>query len=232
MLGHPDRHRGRHPDGRARRGRPEQGQRADQRAGQQPADRLARAARPARAACAAASGQRVHADRRRRRRRWPSHASPPRTSRPSRRPASAPKSLTNGTTNWTTSVVGTTPAWLPVRARTRDARAVPHRRPTTPRRAAVVVLGPTTASELFGSADPVGQIGDDRRHPVHGRRRARLGRLGLDHQPRRPGHRAAQHRGRPAVRRRHPHVGAVDLRGGDVVRRRCRPPTRRPTTTC
>jgi putative ABC transport system permease protein len=66
------------------------------------------------------------------------------------------QSLTAGTTNWTTSVVGTTPDWLPVRARTltqgrffsvtelNDA-------------AAVTVLGSTTASELFGVRDALGQ---------------------------------------------------------------------------
>jgi putative ABC transport system permease protein len=64
--------------------------------------------------------------------------------------------LVNGSTNWTTSVVGTTPSWLPVRARKLaegrfisagdDAHA-----------GTVVVLGPTTASELFGGLDPVGQ---------------------------------------------------------------------------
>lgn len=64
--------------------------------------------------------------------------------------------LTFASTTWTTSVVGTTPDWLTVRARTMaegrfitsaDNAAV----------AAVTVLGPTTASELFGNVDPVGQ---------------------------------------------------------------------------
>ncbi len=64
--------------------------------------------------------------------------------------------IDNGSTNWTTSVVGTTPSWLTVRARTLesgsfitakdDAAAMP-----------VIVLGPTTADELFGPLDPVGQ---------------------------------------------------------------------------
>ena len=64
--------------------------------------------------------------------------------------------LDRGSTNWTTSVVGTTKAWLTVRARTMQygtfltaadqAAAKP-----------VVVLGPTTAEELFGRFDPVGQ---------------------------------------------------------------------------
>jgi putative ABC transport system permease protein len=69
---------------------------------------------------------------------------------------STSEALTNGTTNWTTSVVGTTSTWPTVRARKlssgrfltdADNAAV----------AAVTVLGPTTASELFGPIDPVGQ---------------------------------------------------------------------------
>ena len=57
---------------------------------------------------------------------------------------------------WTTVVEGTTPPWSTVR----------HRTPTQGRfltaqdvadHAAVAVLGPDTASELFGAADPVGQ---------------------------------------------------------------------------
>lgn len=64
--------------------------------------------------------------------------------------------LTAGATNWTTSVIGTSPEWLSVRARTLaegrflDAADVADE-------GAVVVLGPTTATELFGSADPVGR---------------------------------------------------------------------------
>ena len=66
------------------------------------------------------------------------------------------ESLTAGTTNWTTTVVGTTPAWATVRGRTllegrfltqTDLDAV----------SPVVVLGPTTASELFGARDPLGR---------------------------------------------------------------------------
>ena len=64
--------------------------------------------------------------------------------------------LTAGTTNWTTNVVGTTPDWLPVRARsltegrfftiTELANAAP-----------VAVLGSTTATQLFGGRDALGQ---------------------------------------------------------------------------
>jgi putative ABC transport system permease protein len=64
--------------------------------------------------------------------------------------------LTAGTTNWTTTVVGTEADWLSVRARTvvegrflEDQDVADH--------ADVVVLAPTTASELFGLEDPVGQ---------------------------------------------------------------------------
>ncbi len=63
--------------------------------------------------------------------------------------------LVAGTQNWTTTVVGTTPQWLSVRARTvaegrflTDADALA----ANP----VVVLGATTASQLF-TGDPVGQ---------------------------------------------------------------------------
>jgi putative ABC transport system permease protein len=66
------------------------------------------------------------------------------------------QSLTAGTTNWTTNVVGTTPDWLPVRARSlTEGRFF-----TTAElgdAASVTVLGSTTASELFGGRDPLGQ---------------------------------------------------------------------------
>ncbi len=65
------------------------------------------------------------------------------------------QSLAAGAQTWTSSVVGTTPSWLPVRART----VVDGRFFTDADLAAgntVAVLGSTTASELFTS-NPVGQ---------------------------------------------------------------------------
>jgi putative ABC transport system permease protein len=69
------------------------------------------------------------------------------------------ETLTAGSANWTTNVVGTTPDWLQVRARTiaegrfltaADEKSV----------ADVTVLGPYTAKELFGRSDPLGQTVD------------------------------------------------------------------------
>jgi putative ABC transport system permease protein len=66
------------------------------------------------------------------------------------------ESLVAGTTNWTTTVVGTNPDWLTVRGRTMtEGRFIAGHDLTT--RADVVVLGSTTAEELFGARDPVGQ---------------------------------------------------------------------------
>jgi len=66
------------------------------------------------------------------------------------------ETLTSTGTNWTTTVVGTAPDWLSVRARTvtqgRFLTAADEKAD-----AAVTVLGATTAQELFGSRDPVGQ---------------------------------------------------------------------------
>jgi putative ABC transport system permease protein len=66
------------------------------------------------------------------------------------------ESLTAGSANWTTTVVGSTAAWLPVRARTlAEGRFLTDADQAAA--AAVTVLGPTTATELFGFADPLGQ---------------------------------------------------------------------------
>ena len=66
------------------------------------------------------------------------------------------ESLTNGSTNWTTSVVGSTPSWLTVRARTvSEGRFLTEQDETGD--AAVAVIGSSTAQELFGGVDPVGR---------------------------------------------------------------------------
>ncbi len=69
------------------------------------------------------------------------------------------ETLTAGTANWTTTVVGTNPSWLSVRARTvSEGRFLTQADLTG--HAAVCVLAPTTAQELFGGRDPVGQTVD------------------------------------------------------------------------
>ena len=80
--------------------------------------------------------------------------------------------------------------------------------------AAVVVLGPDTAEELFGATDPVGETVMLQRHHARGGRRARgtvvLGR----HHEQRHGDRAG-HDVRPATRRwHHPRFGQLDLPEG------------------
>ncbi|MBE7188365.1 ABC transporter permease [Jatrophihabitans endophyticus] len=72
--------------------------------------------------------------------------------------ASSSLEIDHGSTNWTTSVVGTTPSWLTVRARSLAEgsfiTAAEQRKGSTD-----IVLGPDTVQELFGSTrfDPVGQ---------------------------------------------------------------------------
>lgn len=65
---------------------------------------------------------------------------------------SSQAALVAGTTNWTSSLVGTTPSWLSVRNRTLAAG-----RFITSGDTDVAVLGPDTASELFGGRSAVGQ---------------------------------------------------------------------------
>jgi putative ABC transport system permease protein len=65
---------------------------------------------------------------------------------------SSQATLVAGTTNWTSSLLGTSPSWLPVRNRTLSAG-----RFLTAADTDVVVLGPDTASELFGGRSAVGQ---------------------------------------------------------------------------
>ena len=69
---------------------------------------------------------------------------------------SSSETLTAGTSNWTTTVVGSTVDWLSVRGRSlTEGRFFDHQDVADD--AAVTVLAPTTAEELFGVADPVGQ---------------------------------------------------------------------------
>ena len=68
----------------------------------------------------------------------------------------AEESLTAGSANWTTRVVGTTPPWVTVRARTLASGSF-FTAPQEASGADVVVLGSATAGELFGSTDVVGQ---------------------------------------------------------------------------
>ncbi|MFZ0158894.1 MAG: ABC transporter permease [Kineosporiaceae bacterium] len=70
--------------------------------------------------------------------------------------SSSSLSLTTGSTNWTATVVGTTPAWQRVRARSvSSGRFFTEAELTAGAR--VAVLGSTTSSELFGALEPVGQ---------------------------------------------------------------------------
>ena len=65
-------------------------------------------------------------------------------------------SLTAGTENWTTTLTGTTAGWKQVRSRKVDTgRFLSEDDQATA--AAVVVLGPDTAQELFGNGDAVGR---------------------------------------------------------------------------
>lgn len=69
---------------------------------------------------------------------------------------SSPQTLAVGATNWTSQVVGTTAKWLDVRSRkVTSGRFLTN--DDVESAATVVVLGPTTASELFGIRNPVGQ---------------------------------------------------------------------------
>jgi putative ABC transport system permease protein len=66
------------------------------------------------------------------------------------------QSLVNGATNWTTTVVGSTSQWASVRGRTvAEGRFLTAADVTNA--AAVTVLAPDTATQLFGPIDPVGQ---------------------------------------------------------------------------
>jgi putative ABC transport system permease protein len=69
---------------------------------------------------------------------------------------SSSQSLVAGSSNWTTTVVGTTPSWLSVRARSLSSGTFLTNADQSSA-ASVVVLGSTTADELFGSTNVVGQ---------------------------------------------------------------------------
>jgi putative ABC transport system permease protein len=64
--------------------------------------------------------------------------------------------LTTTASSWNTDVVGTTPSYLEVRG-WRLAKGVPLSQEDLDRAANVVILGPTTATNLFGGSDPIGQ---------------------------------------------------------------------------
>jgi putative ABC transport system permease protein len=65
-------------------------------------------------------------------------------------------SLVNGTTNWTTTLTGTTPSWKDVRSRNvTSGRFISDADEANA--ASVIVLGPSTATELFPTGNPVGQ---------------------------------------------------------------------------
>ncbi|PZF80989.1 ABC transporter permease [Jiangella anatolica] len=67
-----------------------------------------------------------------------------------------PQSLSAGDVNWTATVNGTTPSWVEVRNRSLGSgRFLTDQ--DLENEAAVMVLGPDTAGELFGLRDPVGQ---------------------------------------------------------------------------
>ena len=70
--------------------------------------------------------------------------------------ATTQAALTAGTSNWTTTLTGTTASWQDVRGRqVTSGRFLTQEDDED--RAAVVVLGPDTAAELFGVQDAVGQ---------------------------------------------------------------------------
>src|SRR4029078_9176050 len=69
---------------------------------------------------------------------------------------SGSQSLVAGASNWTTSVVGTTASWMSVRARTMS-NGVFLSDADQASAASVAVLRATTAGQLFGSSDVVGE---------------------------------------------------------------------------
>jgi putative ABC transport system permease protein len=80
--------------------------------------------------------------------------------------------LVHDDTNWQSNVHGTTPAYFDLRG-CRLASGTLFTEADLDTGAKVVVLGPTTANQLFGSANPVGQMIRIQNLPIHDRRRAR-----------------------------------------------------------
>ena len=133
--------------------------------------------------------------------------------------------LTAGSETATTTVQGTTPSWLTVRGRTvaqgrfldnQDVKDV----------GAVVVLGETTASELFSRGDPVGQTVD-----VNGVPLTVVGVLDIDrvfhvvvehHGPRRHGDHSHHDRRRAHLRRHLAERRQLHCRAGPFVGRPAR----------
>jgi putative ABC transport system permease protein len=70
--------------------------------------------------------------------------------------SSTSASLIGNGTNWTTTVTGTTPAWLQVRARNVESGRF-FTEQELESNAPVIVIGSTTASDLFGGRSPVGE---------------------------------------------------------------------------
>ena len=64
--------------------------------------------------------------------------------------------LIAGSVNWTSTVVGSTPGWLAVHSRTLQEGSF-FTQDDIAKGNAVMVLGPTTAQELFRARDPIGQ---------------------------------------------------------------------------
>ena len=70
--------------------------------------------------------------------------------------ATTPVQLTAGSTNWTTTLTGTTTSWSTVRSRDVTSGRF-FDQSDVDSTAAVVVLGPDTASQLFPTGNPIGQ---------------------------------------------------------------------------
>jgi putative ABC transport system permease protein len=75
--------------------------------------------------------------------------------------SSSSAELVVGSANWTTTLTGTTPSWSVVRSRSVTSGRFLNEADVR-NASAVVVLGPDTAQQLFGNANPLGQtLADD-----------------------------------------------------------------------